>query len=816
MFGAHDLPYIFPEQLKSWASLPLTWIIPNHDGLGEYGVSTLWNWPLKFLYGLGGKFGLDYNLLTLFLGIFPFIIFGTWGLSRIFSEYNFNKFTKTIAILFFLFNPFTLMLIDGGQVSLAVVYSLLPLAFSFRKKPIVFTALSLLISIYDIRFLAFIYGLLILTVDIKAIVISLAFVLGINAYWLFPAFLVKLPLLPTTYSRSSQVSFLSFANFSQSLTFYQPHWPKNIFGNTTQTSPYLFILPVIIFSSLVLYRKDKNILCWSIVAIGSVFLAKGSNPPFESVYQWLFNHLPGFSLFRDPVKFYMLIGLSYSILLGFVIKKLKDKKIFLIILVGLYGLFLIKPFVLGQTTGLLSFPRSKENYLELEKYLQNSPDGGILWVPSKPALGYSDAKHPSTDALTLLDKRAFLSGAVGSYDLLNLLRESKNISQLLEAVDIKYLAFAALDPLRDSPKPEDVQYKNIFANQLASMSWVGETKDFGNVKLLLIKNSGNLFRLESDVNFVVGADGEPILAPTIYIDAMPGLANLIANFPAAKIQNTKKELDLIAGFAQSENITFPARNLDFNPGDNGWWKKETVDLVSWRDFLQTKYGLDTRDFDFGGGFAVSEGQHKLNLKLISKCVNNCVLLARVMKSNKGGEILFNDYKVDTYRTDLGKVILTLMPGTLIFDKAEFVWQELGPIDTKQDLAILTTGTLNVLNALAVVDKNDLNKNILQGRNTNTDSPKLDFQKIDTSKYVLKISGVTTPRLLVFSQNYDPLWSLSGEKPLPVYNLINGFVISKDGEYVLEYSPQKYVNLGIMVSVVTVFALVFARLKYKNG
>ena len=60
-------------------------------------------------------------------------------------------------------------------------------------------------------------------------------------------------------------------------------------------------------------------------------------------------------------------------------------------------------------------------------------------------------------------------------------------------------------------------------------------------------------------------------------------------------------------------------------------------------------------------------------------------------------------------------------------------------------------------------------------------------------------------MLIFSQNFDNNWKLDGKSPFPVYSLLNGYSIDKDGVYELTFEPQKYILPGLVISALTLFA-----------
>lgn len=95
---------------------------------------------------------------------------------------------------------------------------------------------------------------------------------------------------------------------------------------------------------------------------------------------------------------------------------------------------------------------------------------------------------------------------------------------------------------------------------------------------------------------------------------------------------------------------------------------------------------------------------------------------------------------------------------------------------------------------------------------NLSNPKVTYQKINPTKYIVNISNLTQSTFLVFSQNYDSLWKMNGQTSLPVYSLLNGFYVDKNGQYVVEFEAQKYVYPGLIISGLTLVSLVLFLVK----
>ena len=101
----------------------------------------------------------------------------------------------------------------------------------------------------------------------------------------------------------------------------------------------------------------------------------------------------------------------------------------------------------------------------------------------------------------------------------------------------------------------------------------------------------------------------------------------------------------------------------------------------------------------------------------------------------------------------------------------------------------------------------------------------NISKYET-KYVLKIDNATRPYVISFAESYDPLWQARIERDesddinkfsgnsyktnsMPLYGLTNGFYVNKMGDYdlIIEYSPQLWFGQGLIVSILSLDAMV---------
>ncbi|GEM_PF-1276033 len=871
--AAGDFPFSSSETVREGFNIPQVWS-SRGNGMGRYVLSTLWAWPVDFLYGMGAFLGLDFSVLERIIGIFPVLVFGIFGISRLLRRLGVSGIGKMASILVYVANSYLILLIDGGQLSVAMAYAFLPLTFltfedslegNLRKKILAGLAVSIL-GFFDLRFvfvfllillLKFVYELLFLHSRewphfllswFRSGLVILLVMVGLHSFWIFSSFLAKPPQLPAGYLRKEQTQFLNFANIGHATLLLQPHWFKNVFGKVTHLKADFFLIPLLVFLAPILRKRDKTLGFWLFVLLVGIFLVKGSNPPLSEIYAWLFTNIAGFSFFRDSTKFFVLIALSYSVLVGIAVNEL-NKKIawlarFLPLGIFLYFVIIMRPVWLGKMTGMFSLPVYQKEFSFLENVLKSDENWGrVLWIPTRFPMGYSSLQHTALSATDLTEIRPFITGNVGTYEIFNFIRESKFVSQLFDVAGISYVVYPYPDERREDLNEDEREYYQIFLNQLVSLDWLSVIKNESKVPILkTLKHQNHIFvapkfwwvvgsdRIYSDLVSI--KDFDLSKNAIIFLEENTDLFGKFIKYPNSKvILYDKNTIDLAVSSLDSEDLIFPAKNLTLSPNDSGWWKREASDFLSWRFFLQEKYGVDNLDFDLSGGWAVGEGNLSLKIKN-AKLKKGTLLLARVMESSKGGVIRFyQDSKligeVNTLLTAPKKIEIKLtgyqdVPDKyFIYDEANIRWFEIGKLESSGEITIEVSGGINVLNALVGIEEQrwELLKRNVQDLVTNAKAlfwsdlsdnekislftikeiPEVEYLRKNPTEYWVKVKGLKEPSFLILSEQYDKFWQMNEVSSLPAYSFLNAFMVEKDGFYKIYYSPQKYVLPGLVIS-----------------
>jgi hypothetical protein len=289
----------------------------------------------------------------------------TAGMSMYFlSKYlsSGKRFVAFISAIVYMFNPFVIDNLLWGQVYLQAAYSLVPLVllffiisldrFSLRFAALTGVLLALVTSL-QIQFgyvslmllvfwiIAFFYREIKskhnLQHTMRSIVKSLFTLLisGIFAavsklYLVIPAFFGS---LTSGYQlHATTFWFETIANASNVIgglqntirlryrlySFYQQfedsalqtwHIPRELLLFITT----LFV--IMVFASVLFRKKSRAVIWFALIILLFVYLSAGTNTPIN-VFNWLFQNVPYFFIFREPSKFFIVIALGFSYLFG--------------------------------------------------------------------------------------------------------------------------------------------------------------------------------------------------------------------------------------------------------------------------------------------------------------------------------------------------------------------------------------------------------------------------------------------------------------------------------------------------------------------
>jgi hypothetical protein len=449
-FASGDAPFFYPEQIQDLSWWPR--IFDSARGFGESRLPILWlEYPFHLFVKIMSLLGIPWGITEKVIWIFAFTL-GFVGMYRLVRYFRGKPWLAIMSAVIYMTNTYLLMLFGGGLIGFILAYSFVPLFLThfFRLindsdgnrerisivKKIIISGLYIgLMVCFDVRVMYMMTGIVLLYGCFQSLqqrswsplgrlifffTASGIAALSFHLYWLLPAIvsLVQGAGLSQELTSSGMLRFLSVADFSHALSLLHPNWPENLFGKVYFLQPEFLVLPILAFGSLLFYkRKESNesyesqgshVVFFSLLALVGVFLAKGATDPFGGIFVWLFDHVPGFILFRDPTKFYLYIALGYSVLIPYTLSESLKKISFkfhvssskflygvIYVLFLCYWCFTLRPLFTGQLTGNFSPQKIPNEYIQLKDFLvaEDQPSR-TLWIPRPGLFAYSFKDHP--------------------------------------------------------------------------------------------------------------------------------------------------------------------------------------------------------------------------------------------------------------------------------------------------------------------------------------------------------------------------------------------------------------------------------------
>lgn len=424
VFTNSDWGYASSAFLKGYFNFPSIWSLISNFGTVDL---IAWRYPINFLYGVLSLFHFDSSISDRIIVFWPTLILGNIAMYFLVRKVTGSSLGGFIGSLVFNYATYffvsqTAFLLYSGAVW--SIITLLGFMLTLEKKNIslaILSGLSLFVTgAYDFRmayisvFLLtgyFIYWTVFLQREkpIKVFIHNglllflIFFIFGLlNSYWVIPLVLSKKFASNIILQRGLFGN--EFLNITYAITLSHPFWTG---GQLAVFHPqtilvYFWIIPILAFFGLYLGRFRKNIVFFGLVAFVGIFLTKQVGQPFSGVYIYLFEHLPGFSAFREATKFYFLVALGFSILIGEFVSVIlskysfSGKKIFkYFLLLSLTILFVSNgvPFI-KEDLGM-SVPHTEpQDYVSLNKFILSEKEfSRTLWVPAFSRWGPSDSTH---------------------------------------------------------------------------------------------------------------------------------------------------------------------------------------------------------------------------------------------------------------------------------------------------------------------------------------------------------------------------------------------------------------------------------------
>jgi hypothetical protein len=162
----------------------------------------------------------------------------------------------------------------------------------------------------------------------------------------------------------------------------------------------------------------------------------------------------------------------------------------------------------------------------------------------------------------------------------------------------------------------------------------------------------------------------------------------------------------------------------------------------------------------------------------------------------------------------------------VLNDKSFKWEKFGPFNLDKGVHTINLenlGGFQAVNIISLIPTQQYNvadqkSKLLMDKFHVIDDPKnlkvsekfkeVSFSEKDPTSYEIDLDN---PGWLVFSDHYSANWQFQGastNQAIPLYSMINGFYVAKNGHYKLTYKPLETVNTGIKISLTSLAILIF--------
>ena len=550
-----------------------------------------------------------------------------------------------------------------------------------------------------------------------------------------------------------------------------------------------FFLSLIIFSSILFLKRYKEISYFIFLSLLGLFMVKGTHAPLGEIYEFLYKNIPGFWTFREPyTKFTLLNIFSFSVLLSYSadgiynflgnLKFIKKSKYYYvipnisIILIILIILSVSFPMFTGENIWDKKDGNRRSWHVKIPDYwigIQNwfekndikgkifmTPKGGLYNSPFDWEHGFSSTYTPAkvlfknpilffdSEPLTYANK--LINSIYASFNP----KEIIDFSKILSFLNVKYVLqqndlnweFGAEGTL--SP----IDMKKILQNQES----FNEKKSFGKLDLYKIDDAFFIPKIYTPNRIIYFQGGIVDIEYLSKISSFNEFNGEIGIFFSELLDiNNIPNMDYVSHI-------FLKANIQRNKDDTNWIYKIDVPFkLDYSIYLKNSESFKNHNID-SISMSINDKDKKIKIRDFED--EKWIFLDN-SKLNKGS------YKIEfSFLDSAGKK----KPPILL------------------DIAIKA-------------DKESLEK------------PEVIFKEINSTKYEIEIKDAKYPYFLVLCENFNKNWklylnkkSLSENEHYVINGYANSWLIKEKGNYniTIEYLPQRYMNLGILISSLTLF------------
>lgn len=841
----HD--WAFPMQngsLKIFCSESLfVWNEANTGSAIVYPAENLLRYSL-FPFSILGLSGLVLIKAILLL-VFTFSGYFMYSLLR--NSFKLSYLPSLVSGFFYITTPVIFNKIAAGQIPYVIAYGLSPIILAFfikyattyETKNLIIASLLLAFATIQVQFaimltlLFFLYAILIAKMKIGMLIKTFSFMILlvslVHMFWLLPG-LISSSFGETLQGASSienlQTWGTSFVNAFRMVGYRSPHFEIALSNFSYRYVWDIASLAIVFFSfGSLLIKKSRITLFFAGISLVTLIFTTVTGP-FATVVFFLYSLFPIFNVFREVYHLAFLIAFSYSIMLAFFVqaiinsKKLRSylKIVFVIVMLGV--VIMNDPFIYsGNFSGQVQqYQLNDQNLSIINGYLRTDGDYRVLYLPMIQPFKYDNLTYNGIDPVIAYSTKPTIGNYIDSDFLTQIAVEfhlpSSNLTNILSILSVKYVFFRddlqSMLPLylNEGQLPIDNGYYNI------SSIWTNDNilKTLSNQQNLeLLTNTENLIAFE-DEDFL-----PHIYSATIPIAVDGNTDQLFTLLTSSAINNMDNKAIFLSEQLNQEQWQFIKNN------NNTCFAEEKTTNVQSYNGLEKPFNWATMPNDaiemryYSGWKSVIRTDGKNNKDSLSFSSPNITPYIFPTFSENSWNAL--DSTLIYIKTGMESFVIDgiLENGKSLNDIAGIWWQAdwmgMGTKPTQYPVVIPP-------NQQAIIQSNHIiNDNVTiqsievpdlsQDQAKSTESPTITYQKIDPTRYEVKIVNATMPFFMVFDENYHSGWQASVEDKLvgdENHFIVNGFAncwyINKKGTFTitLKFWPQNLFYAGSAISL----------------
>jgi len=447
-------------------------------------------WPIALLSFLGPYFFIRRILKSDLGGFAGALVFGFSTTFLVFQGY------EVFLALAFSLLPFVMFTLDVFLVRRSW-NSLVVLVVSFSVLCYVEIRVAFLALLMLLWYLVFAHFLGRRLPSIWKVSVGCCLFLLLNIFWIVEAFGVSHSSIVSTTSRS--VFGNGFTNFEHAITLVNGSWVNGSIVPFTlgPIGIVMWCLPILAIVGASVRGATPRWIIGTFagtVAVAGVMLAKQANPPFSFLFPWVYDHVPGFSLYRVGSDFFILASLGYGILIGRFFatrawsrvdfKRVSYRTLYPIALAAVVVSVAV-PLIDGRVGSLFVHRSQPTGLSKVDAFIDDqSSFFRTLWLPTVPNWSDFSLTHPAVGGTDLLGAGQPLSSSVtyGTSTASVTLKElgSAYGKEVLDQYSVRFLVLPPPDSANLGPMY--VYYgepREFYLHWLERQAWLKPVPGFG-------------------------------------------------------------------------------------------------------------------------------------------------------------------------------------------------------------------------------------------------------------------------------------------------------------------------------------------------